>query len=134
MKSFTILLGSAMSMSQCVVKEWKMVNFKLVCDMDIVDPSRIQDACQIWTGYMASLSMSSPQLKWIERPLHRFESCRKLRFFLWITLVICWSFRFHNISIILKVKRYIKERLISRILLFFFKFLTSVLKIIRWFV
>ena len=133
MKRFTILLGSAMSMSQCVVKEWKMVNFKLVCDMDIVDPSRIQDACQTWTGYMASLSMSSPQLKWIERPLHRFESCRRLRFFLCITLVICWSFRFHNISIILKLKRHKRTVNLTNII-FLKKFLTSVLKIIRGFV
>ena len=29
-------------------------------DIDIADPSSMQDACQIWTQYMALLSMSSP--------------------------------------------------------------------------
>ena len=28
-------------------------------DLDIADPSSMQDACQIWTYYMALLSMSS---------------------------------------------------------------------------
>ena len=31
-----------------------------LCDIDIADPSSMQEACQIWTLYIASLSMSSP--------------------------------------------------------------------------
>ena len=42
-------------------------SFTTHCNIDIADPSSMQDVCQIWTQYMALLSMSSPKLKWIER-------------------------------------------------------------------
>ena len=37
-------------------------SFTLQYDLDIADPSSMQDADQLWTYYLASLSMSSPYL------------------------------------------------------------------------
>ena len=35
-------------------------SFTTQYDLDIADPSSMQDACQLWTQYMALLSTSSP--------------------------------------------------------------------------
>ena len=72
-------------------------SFTTHCDIDIADPSGMQDACQIYIKKVYGLALHEFSVAQVNRAParclggHRFEFCWGLRFFLCPVLVTCWS-------------------------------------------